>query len=78
MFDVSTGEILMDGQDIRKLSLRELRRLIGYVPQEPFLFSTSLKRKLALGRESYSGRGARPRRRGSPGWTVIWKFFRRS
>ena len=54
MFDVSTGAILVDGQDIRKLALRDLRRLIGYVPQEPFLFSTSLKANLALGRESYS------------------------
>ncbi len=54
MFDVSTGAILVDGQDTRKLALRELRRLIGYVPQEPFLFSTSLKANLALGRESYS------------------------
>jgi ATP-binding cassette subfamily B protein len=54
MFDVSTGAILVDGQDTRKLALRDLRRLIGYVPQEPFLFSTSLKANLALGRESYS------------------------
>jgi ATP-binding cassette, subfamily B, multidrug efflux pump len=54
LFDVSAGAILVDGQDTRKLALRELRRLIGYVPQEPFLFSTSLKANLALGRESYS------------------------
>jgi ATP-binding cassette subfamily B multidrug efflux pump len=51
LFDVTTGEILMDGQDIRKLSLRDLRRMLGYVPQDPFLFSTSLRRNLAFGRE---------------------------
>ena len=51
LFDVSSGEILLDGQDIRKLSLRDLRRTLGYVPQDPFLFSTSLKRNLAFGRD---------------------------
>ena len=54
LFDVSAGAVLVDGQDIRNVALRELRRLIGYVPQEPFLFSNSLKANLALGRESYS------------------------
>jgi ATP-binding cassette subfamily B protein len=51
LFDVSDGQILLDGQDIRRLSLRDLRRLLGYVPQDPFLFSTSLRRNLAFGRD---------------------------
>jgi ATP-binding cassette subfamily B protein len=51
LFDVSDGAILLDGQDIRGLSLRELRQTFGYVSQDPFLFSTSLKRNLAFGRE---------------------------
>jgi len=54
LFDVSSGTILMDGQDIRKLSLRELRKTLGYVPQDPFLFSTSLRRNLAFGRDEVS------------------------
>jgi ATP-binding cassette, subfamily B, multidrug efflux pump len=54
LLDVSSGAVLVDGQDARKLALSDLRRLIGYVPQEPFLFSTSLRANLALGRESYS------------------------
>ena len=54
LFDVSSGEILLDGQDIRKFSLRDLRRTLGYVPQDPFLFSTSLRRNLALGRDQVS------------------------
>ena len=44
----------MDGQDIRKLPLGNLRKMIGYVPQEPFLFSTSLKGNLAFGRDPCS------------------------
>src|SRR5437870_1589114 len=54
LFDVSAGEILMDGQDIRKLSLTDLRKHLGYVPQDPFLFSTSLRRNLAFGRDDLS------------------------
>jgi ATP-binding cassette subfamily B multidrug efflux pump len=54
LFDVSAGAILMDGRDIRKLSLRELRKTLGYVPQDPFLFSTSLRRNLAFGRDEVS------------------------
>jgi len=51
LFDVTAGEILMDGQDIRQFSLRDLRRTLGYVPQDPFLFSTSLQRNLAYGQD---------------------------
>jgi len=54
LIDGSSGGIFLDGQDIRKVALRDLRRLIGYVPQEPFLFSTSLKANLALGKEQCS------------------------
>jgi ATP-binding cassette subfamily B protein len=54
LFDASSGEILMDGRDIRKFSLRELRRMLGYVPQDPFLFSTSLRRNLTFGRDEVS------------------------
>ncbi|HEU4340425.1 MAG TPA: ABC transporter ATP-binding protein [Candidatus Binatia bacterium] len=54
LFDVSSGEIRIDGRDIRALPLGELRRLLGHVPQEPFLFSTSLRRNLAFGRGEVS------------------------
>ncbi|HXG53208.1 MAG TPA: ABC transporter ATP-binding protein [candidate division Zixibacteria bacterium] len=51
LFDPACGTILWDGQDLRRLSLRDLRQTIGYVPQDPFLFSTSLRRNLTFGRE---------------------------
>lgn len=53
-YDVSSGEIRYGGRDIRALSLSELRRSLGYVPQEPFLFSTSLRSNLAYGRDEVS------------------------
>jgi ATP-binding cassette, subfamily B, multidrug efflux pump len=54
LFDASSGVILMDGRDIRKVPLGELRKMIGYVPQEPFLFSTSLRNNLTFGRDQCS------------------------
>ena len=54
LYDVSSGEIRFGGRDIRSISLAELRRTMAYVPQDPFLFSTSLKRNLGFGRDEIS------------------------
>lgn len=54
LFDVTSGQILIDGRDIRRLALADLRKIIGYVPQDPFLFSTTLRRNLTFGRDQYS------------------------
>ncbi len=43
------GAILFDGRDIRQLSLAELRRTVGFVPQETFLFSETLRNNVLLG-----------------------------
>ncbi|HWO40963.1 MAG TPA: ABC transporter ATP-binding protein [Candidatus Eisenbacteria bacterium] len=51
LFDPSAGAIRWDGHDLRELSLRQLRQNVGYVPQDPFLFSTSLKMNLTFGRD---------------------------
>ncbi|HEY4217305.1 MAG TPA: ABC transporter ATP-binding protein [Gemmatimonadaceae bacterium] len=49
MFDPQEGEILLDGVPIRELSLATLRREIGYVPQESFLFSDTIGSNLVYG-----------------------------
>lgn len=49
LFDVTAGEIRIDGRDIRAYDLLELRRSISMVPQEPFLFSTSIRANIAFG-----------------------------
>jgi ATP-binding cassette subfamily B protein len=54
LYDVASGEIRFNGRDIRALSLSELRRTFGCVPQDPFLFSTSLRRNLGFGRDEVS------------------------
>ena len=53
-YDVSAGEIRLGGKDIRTLSLSDLRKSLGYVPQDPFLFSTSVRNNLAFGKEGVS------------------------
>jgi ATP-binding cassette subfamily B protein len=42
LYEIERGAILADGQDIRELDLTALRRRIGLIPQDPFLFSESL------------------------------------
>ncbi|NLG27087.1 MAG: ABC transporter ATP-binding protein [Chloroflexi bacterium] len=49
-YDVNEGAILIDGVDIRALKLASLRRSLGVVPQEPFLFQGSIAYNIAFGR----------------------------
>ena len=50
-FDVSKGEILLDGVDIRRMDLKDLRSRLGYVPQKAVLFSGTIDSNLRYGRE---------------------------
>ncbi len=49
-YDVTEGEITLDGVDIRKLSLHDLRASIGYVPQKGLLFSGTVESNMQIGR----------------------------
>lgn len=51
MYDVSEGQILIDGKDIREHDLAQLRQSIGYVPQDVFLFSDTVLKNIAFGKE---------------------------
>ena len=48
-YDVTAGEILVDGQDIRTVTRRSLREKIGYIPQKSTLFSGSIRSNLSYG-----------------------------
>jgi ATP-binding cassette subfamily B protein len=50
LYDLDGGRILIDGQDIAKVSQVSLRQAIGLVPQEPVLFHRSLSENIAYGR----------------------------
>ena len=53
-WDVTAGRILLDGVDIRQLRLADLRRVIGAVPQEPALFSGTVRENIAYARPDAS------------------------
>ncbi len=53
-YDVTGGAVLIDGIDIRTVTLNSLRRQIGIVPQETMLFSSSVRENIAYGRQDAS------------------------
>lgn len=50
-YDVTQGEILVDGIDIRQINQQDLRAKIGYIPQKAFLFSGTIEDNLRYGKE---------------------------
>jgi ATP-binding cassette subfamily B multidrug efflux pump len=50
-YDPTSGRVLVDGHDVRDLTLESLRSQIAIVHQEPFLFSVSIRDNIAYGRE---------------------------
>ncbi|KAG5584275.1 hypothetical protein H5410_044709 [Solanum commersonii] len=49
-YDPTSGQLMLDGNDIKTLKLKWLRQQIGLVSQEPALFATSIKENILLGR----------------------------
>ncbi len=50
MYDVEDGQVLVDGKDVRGHNLFQLRRSVGYVPQDVFLFSDTIAHNIAFGK----------------------------
>jgi ATP-binding cassette subfamily B protein len=53
-YDVTAGRVLVDGVDVRELQLTSLRRAIGVIAQDPFLFSATVRENIAFGRGDLS------------------------
>ncbi len=51
IYDAAEGSVLIDGRSIREIPLEVLRRHIGFVPQETFLFSDTIRENIAFGAE---------------------------
>jgi ATP-binding cassette subfamily B protein len=49
LYDVTSGVVLVDGEDIRNYNLKHLRQSIGYVPQDVFLFSDTIGNNIGFG-----------------------------
>src|SRR6185312_6989847 len=54
-YDPTSGRILIDGHDLRDLTLASLRSQLGVVPQEAFLFSGTIRSNIAFGRPDATG-----------------------
>ena len=53
LYETTSGEVLLDGIDIKRFDIKYLRSLIGYVQQEPVLFNKSIRDNLIFGREEH-------------------------
>ena len=51
LYDASSGTILIDGKKITAVNLADLRNQIGFVPQDPFLFSDTIENNIKFGKE---------------------------
>jgi len=51
LYDPTQGRVLIDGTDVRSVTLASLRSKIAFVPQETFLFATTVKENIAFGRQ---------------------------
>ena len=51
LYDTKEGSILMDGNSIETINLNDLRNQIGFVPQDPFLFSETISSNIKFGKE---------------------------
>ncbi|HAZ47111.1 MAG TPA: hypothetical protein DDW76_01740 [Cyanobacteria bacterium UBA11369] len=49
LLDINSGELFLDGYDITQIKLEDLRSAIAYVPQDSFLFSTTIKNNIRYG-----------------------------
>jgi len=52
VYDAAPGAVLIDGRPVREYRLEDLRRNIGFVPQETFLFSDTVRENIAFAREN--------------------------
>ena len=48
-YDVTAGRVTVDGRDVRNLTLSSLRRAVGVISQDPFLFSATVRENIAFG-----------------------------
>ena len=59
IYDAAPGSVLIDGKPVRGFALESLRRQIGFVPQETFLFSETVRENIAFGKEDATDKEVR-------------------
>jgi len=59
VYDATPGSVLIDGKPVRDFALADLRRNVGFVPQETFLFSETIRENIAFGVQNASDQDVR-------------------
>ena len=54
LYDPTEGSVFLDGRDIRSVAPAERARKVGYIPQEPFLFTGTVRENIVYGNEDYA------------------------
>jgi ATP-binding cassette, subfamily B, bacterial len=54
LYDATQGSVFLDGRDIRSVPLEERARKVGFIPQEPFLFSGTVGENIVYGNDDYA------------------------
>ncbi|QYY36479.1 ABC transporter ATP-binding protein [Ruficoccus sp. ZRK36] len=73
-YDATSGAVLVNGTDIRELSLHDVHGQIGHVAQEPFLFEGSVRENLLLAREDASEEQLRAALEGASAWEFVQRL----
>lgn len=73
-FDASRGKVLIDGTDLRELSISSLRKQIGIVTQEPILFNDSVRNNIAYGNRQASDHEIEAAARAAYAYDFIMNF----
>ena len=69
--DPYSGSILLDGKDLRELSLKELREAVATVPQKPFLFDDTIEENIELGKSRHTDKSIEDALKKSFAWEFI-------
>ena len=57
LHDPTQGDVLLDGINLKQLSLHEVREAVALVPQKPFLFDDTVEENIKLGRSAFTTNG---------------------
>ena len=74
LYRVPKGSIFIDGVDINEIPLKTLRKSVGYVPQETFLFSETIQQNIAFGRPEATFKAIQENSKISNIWPDIQAF----
>ena len=73
-YEPNSGEIWIDDKQLSKVKLREMRQQIGYVPQEPVLFNTTIKHNILMGKPDATDEQIIEALKGANAWEFVSKY----